>query len=70
MRELKQALRSLDAVEGFDSDAPQRALFKREMAEVTLANNRRVIAWVYLLNHVPNPWRRITSGDYAAVRND
>jgi gamma-glutamylcyclotransferase (GGCT)/AIG2-like uncharacterized protein YtfP len=62
-----QGFRILDAVEGIQVYAPECSLFKRETVEVTLANKRRVIAWVYFLNRESRPRRRIFSGDYAAV---
>ena len=66
----ERAFKVLDAVEGFQANAPEHALFKRETVGVTLANKRRAIAWVHWLNHVPSPRRRIASGDYVTAGHD
>ena len=66
----ERAFKVLDAVEGFQAIAPEPALFKRDPVEVTLASTRCVIAWVYWLNNVPSPRRRISSGDYATAGHD
>ncbi|HUU14325.1 MAG TPA: hypothetical protein VM182_11540 [Terriglobia bacterium] len=46
-RTAERAFKIVDTVEGFQAIAPERALFKRETVEVTLASKRCVIAWVY-----------------------
>jgi gamma-glutamylcyclotransferase (GGCT)/AIG2-like uncharacterized protein YtfP len=65
--EAGQAFRILDAVEGIRTHAPERSLFKRETVDITLADKRRVTAWVYFLNRGLRARRRIVSGDYAAA---
>ncbi len=65
LRKPAQAFKTLDRIEDFRPTAPSPGLFRRETAAVTLQDGERVSAWVYWLNRVPGPKRRIHSGDYA-----
>jgi gamma-glutamylcyclotransferase (GGCT)/AIG2-like uncharacterized protein YtfP len=47
LRKVENALRILDQVEGFSPRTPDKGLFQRGTAEVTLPNGERRLAWIY-----------------------
>lgn len=57
-------LAALDDIEGFSPDHPDRSLYLRGEADVTLPDRSRARAWVYFYNAPLGQAPRITSGDY------
>jgi gamma-glutamylcyclotransferase (GGCT)/AIG2-like uncharacterized protein YtfP len=64
LQDPERAFKVLDDFEDFRPRAAATGLFRRAVTEVALPNGARVKAWVYWLNRVPGPTRRIYSGDY------
>jgi len=58
------AWKVLDEAEGTGAISPESGLYRREAVEVQLAHGEIVDAWIYWLNRVHIPKRRIASGDY------
>lgn len=56
------AFRSMDWLEGYPN------LYRREQMQVNLAGGGRVLAWVYIMNHLPKDAKVIESGDWKAYR--
>ena len=63
-RELARVLAALDEIEGYAPGDPDRSLYVRREAEVTLADGGHAVAWVYFYNAPLGRAPRITSGDY------
>ena len=57
-------LAALDDIEGYRHDDPDRSLYTRARADVTLPDGRRAQAWVYFYNAPLGKAPRIASGDY------
>ena len=57
-------LPALDTIEGFTPEHPDRSLYRRARAAVTLPDGRVSEAWVYFYNAPLGRARRIPSGDY------
>ena len=57
-------LAALDDIEGYRADDPDRSLYTRGEAEVTLPDGSEASAWVYFYNAPLGRASRITSGDY------
>jgi gamma-glutamylcyclotransferase (GGCT)/AIG2-like uncharacterized protein YtfP len=57
-------LAALDDIEGYRSDDPDRSLYTRAHADVTLPDGTRAPAWVYFYNAPLGRAPRIPSGDY------
>jgi gamma-glutamylcyclotransferase (GGCT)/AIG2-like uncharacterized protein YtfP len=57
-------LGALDEIESCRPDDPDRSLYRREQAAVTLENGRVERAWVYFYNAPLGRAPRIASGDY------
>lgn len=57
-------LATLDEIEGFRPSEPERSLYTRVMADVTLVDGRVQPAWVYFYNAPLGRAQRIASGDY------
>ena len=57
-------LNVLDRVEGYDPTNPQKSLFVRSLADVSLPDKKTTKAWVYFLPSKPPKGRLISSGDY------
>jgi gamma-glutamylcyclotransferase (GGCT)/AIG2-like uncharacterized protein YtfP len=57
-------LAALDDIEGYRIDDPDRSLYTRSQAEVTLPDGARGPAWVYFYNAPLGRALRISSGDY------
>ena len=66
MAEADAVLAALDDIEGYRSDDPDRSLYSREQADVTLPNGTEARAWVYFYNAPLGRAPRIASGDYLA----
>ena len=64
LAEPHRLLPRLDAYEGFDPEALEASLFRREPRPVRLDDARRLTAWVYLYNRPIRGARPIPSGDY------
>ena len=64
MSEPQPVLAALDEIEGFSAEDPDRSLYLRGEAEVTLKDGARATAWVYFYNAPLGRAPRITSGDY------
>ena len=58
-------LKVLDSYEGFRPFAPERSLFRREVAEVWRRGRSAMPAWIYWLNTRPAPACLIPAGKYA-----
>lgn len=57
-------LAALDDIEGYRPDDPDRSLYTRAKADVTLADGSQARAWVYFYNAPLGQAPRIPSGDY------
>ena len=57
-------LAALDEIEGYRPDDPDRSLYTRAEAPVTLPDGRLERAWVYFYNAPLGQAERIASGDY------
>jgi gamma-glutamylcyclotransferase (GGCT)/AIG2-like uncharacterized protein YtfP len=57
-------LAALDEIEGYRANQPDRSLYTRVRADVTLENGRIVTAWTYFYNAPLGQAQRIASGDY------
>lgn len=58
------AFLALDEYEGFIAEQPAASLFLRTRCEVTLADDRRLSAWIYVYNQSLATATQIPSGDY------
>lgn len=57
-------LAALDEIEGYRPNEPDRSLYTRVLADVTLADGRAEKAWTYFYNAPLGQAQRIASGDY------
>jgi len=57
-------LATLDEIEGYRVSEPERSLYTRVLAEVTLEDGRVQPAWAYFYNAPLGRAQRIASGDY------
>ena len=57
-------LAALDDIEGYRHDDPDRSLYTRARADVTLPDGGSAQAWVYFYNAPLGKAPRIPSGDY------
>ena len=64
MHDAPAVLATLDEIEGYRSDAPDRSLYTRVLAEVTMDDGRISPAWAYFYNAPLGRAQRIPSGDY------
>ena len=55
---------ALDDIEGYRPDDPDKSLYARARAEVTLPDGSTEQAWVYFYNAPLGRASRIASGDY------
>jgi gamma-glutamylcyclotransferase (GGCT)/AIG2-like uncharacterized protein YtfP len=55
---------ALDDIEGFRPDDPDKSLYSREQADVTLPDGSLARAWVYFYNAPLGQAQPIPSGDY------
>ena len=62
--EAPTVLAALDEIEGYRPDDPDRSLYVRSRAAVTLPDGRGECAWVYFYNAPLGRAQRIFSGDY------
>jgi gamma-glutamylcyclotransferase (GGCT)/AIG2-like uncharacterized protein YtfP len=51
-----------DAYEGFEPEAPEASLFRRERALALDANGRPVACWIYAFARAPDERRRLPAG--------
>lgn len=64
MADPARVLEALDDIEGFSADDPDRSLYIRGEADVTLPDGTSARAWVYFYNAPLGQAPRIPSGDY------
>ena len=57
-------LSALDEIEGYRLNEPDRSLYTRVLADVTLEDGRVEQAWAYFYNAPLGRAQRIVSGDY------
>ena len=57
-------LAALDEIEGYRPNEPDRSLYTRVLADVTLEDGRVEKAWTYFYNAPLGRAQRIASGDY------
>ena len=57
-----EAFRSMDRLEGYPS------FYRRERRQVNLVGGGRVLAWVYVMNRLPEGAKVIESGDWRKYR--
>ena len=55
---------ALDDIEGYRADDPDRSLYSRNRADVTMPDGHLEQAWVYFYNAPLGRAQRIASGDY------
>jgi gamma-glutamylcyclotransferase (GGCT)/AIG2-like uncharacterized protein YtfP len=66
MAEPEAVLAALDDIEGYRPDDPDKSLYSRAYADVTLPDGSSERAWVYFYNAPLGRASRIASGDYLA----
>jgi gamma-glutamylcyclotransferase (GGCT)/AIG2-like uncharacterized protein YtfP len=59
-----EVLSALDEIEGFRPDDPDRSLYVRSRAAVTMPDGTEQVAWVYFYNAPLGQAHQIPSGDY------
>jgi gamma-glutamylcyclotransferase (GGCT)/AIG2-like uncharacterized protein YtfP len=64
MSDAEMVLAALDEIEGFTPAHPDRSLYLRREADVTLPDGSHAGAWVYFYNAPLGQASRIPSGDY------
>ena len=64
MQDAAAVLAALDEIEGFRAAEPDRSLYMRAQADVTLEDGGVKTAWVYFYNAPLGRAERIRSGDY------
>jgi gamma-glutamylcyclotransferase (GGCT)/AIG2-like uncharacterized protein YtfP len=64
MTDAPGVLKALDEIEGFRAGDPDRSLYIRGQAEVTLTDGSTAPAWAYFYNAPLGQAPRIPSGDY------
>jgi len=64
MSDPETVLTALDSIEGYSPAHPDRSLYLREEAAVTLPDGTDALAWVYFYNAPLGQAPRISSGDY------
>lgn len=66
VRDAPAVLAALDEIEGYRPDDPDRSLYVRSPADVTLPDGSVASAWVYFYNAPLGQAPQIPSGDYLA----
>ena len=64
MADAAAVLAALDDIEGYRAEDPDRSLYTRATAQVTMPDGRALDAWVYFYNAPLGQAPRIPSGDY------
>lgn len=64
MTDPESVMAALDDIEGYRPDDPDKSLYARAVADVTVADGRVERAWVYFYNAPLGQATRIASGDY------
>lgn len=64
MRNSAAVLATLDDIEGYDVNEPERSLYTRELTDVSVDDGSVQRAWVYFYNAPLGRAQRIESGDY------
>jgi gamma-glutamylcyclotransferase (GGCT)/AIG2-like uncharacterized protein YtfP len=61
-KHLKDVIRTMDAIEGYNEHQPDRGLYNRHQVDATLKSGDVVTAWAYEYNGEVNPDLRIEKG--------
>jgi len=64
MADQDAVLAALDDIEGYRPDDPDKSLYARSKADVTMPDGSRERAWVYFYNAPLGKAPRVASGDY------
>ena len=64
MADPEAVLVALDDIEGYRQDDPDKSLYARSTADVTMPDGSTERAWVYFYNAPLGQAPRIASGDY------
>lgn len=64
IQEPTSVLATLDEIEGYRPNEPERSLYLRVLTNVALEDGRLLDAWAYFYNAPLGQARRIDSGDY------
>ncbi|GHT46357.1 hypothetical protein FACS189454_07370 [Planctomycetales bacterium] len=64
VRNVAEAMRQLDCIEGFYGFGNPRSLFCRRIVPVELSNGKTTLAWVYVYNRSVENLNQIKSGDW------
>lgn len=64
MQDPPSVLATLDEIEGYRPNEPERSLYTRVLTDVTLDDGRVQPAWAYFYNAPLGRAQRISSGDY------
>ncbi len=64
-------LRRMDMLEGYHPEDPD-SLYRRELVDVQLTDDRQVKAWIYIGHTVENEraYKKIESGDWVQAQNE
>lgn len=63
----KRVIKSLDAYEDFNPDKPEKSLYLRKLAPVTLDNGETIETWVYEYNGDVSYSPVVRGGDYSKL---
>ena len=64
MLDTDSVLSTLDEIEGYSANEPDKSLYTRDQIPVTFDDGRMATAWVYFYNAPLGRAERIDSGDY------
>jgi gamma-glutamylcyclotransferase (GGCT)/AIG2-like uncharacterized protein YtfP len=64
LRDAASVLATLDEIEGYQPNEPERSLYTRVETPVTLEDGQVIPAWAYFYNAPLGRAHRISSGDY------
>jgi len=61
-KHMKDVVRTMDAIEGYNKSQPEKGLYNRHEVKATLKNGNVVMAWAYEYNGSVDPELRIEEG--------
>ena len=61
-KHLKDVLRTMDMIEGYDSKYPDEGLYNRHKVKVTLKNGKQITAWAYEYNGSVKSAKKLEDG--------
>ena len=61
-KHMKDVVRTMDAIEGYNKSQPDKGLYNRHEVKATLKNGNVVMAWAYEYNGSVDPELRIEEG--------